>query len=340
MKELLEKQLENFLAEYFDPQKPLLLALSGGPDSTCLLHLLAHYKRRNPLNLHVAHVDHAWRIESQAEAIWLQTEVERLGFPFHLKRLDPALFDKGNHEAIAREERLDYFLQLCQEQGFQAVLTAHHADDQAETVFKRILEGATFSHLSGLQRVSQIEGVPLWRPLLAVTKKEISSWLHRHALESFDDKSNKDLRYLRARFRETILPFLSKEFGKEITGNLCRLGEEAKELRSYIDTRMEFYKEHLFRGSFGLCLDLSTIPSPHIWEVKQILKKICKQEQILLTHRLVTTLAEFLLSGKGDRYFEVNHRMVYIDRHRFFILCDEEKQRKANRNLVENSSYM
>ncbi|MCH9703393.1 MAG: tRNA lysidine(34) synthetase TilS, partial [Chlamydiae bacterium] len=121
---------------------PLLLALSGGPDSMALLHLMRELN--HPFE--VAHIDHGWREKSAEEAEKLQTLVNE---PFHLKRLEKF---SQNAEDQARRARLNFFRELCEKRGLEGVLLGHHADDQAETVLKRLFEGARLTKLSGLER--------------------------------------------------------------------------------------------------------------------------------------------------------------------------------------------
>ena len=134
-------QIENFLQVYCHSSSPLLLALSGGPDSLCLFYALLKYRNESNTPFHVAHVNHNWREKSVLEAQTLEQLASKHQVPFHLKILDPSLL-RGNLEAACREERYQFFASLCQFNQFQGVLTGHHQGDQAETIFKRILEGA------------------------------------------------------------------------------------------------------------------------------------------------------------------------------------------------------
>lgn len=211
-----------FLKKHWNQESPLLLGFSGGPDSMALLHLLLQMK----LPLHLAHIDHGMREESGEEAEKLAGYAERLGLPFHLKKLRG--ITGANLEERFREERRHFFRKLCGEYPFQAVLLAHHADDQAEVVLKRILEGARIYNIGGMTPVDEQDGVNFWRPLLGLRKEIILKVLKKKEIAFFEDKTNKNLHYLRARMREEIFPFLEERFGKQVRSSLCRLGEEAR----------------------------------------------------------------------------------------------------------------
>jgi tRNA(Ile)-lysidine synthase len=215
------------MIEYFGVlgEEPILLGYSGGPDSTALLHLLLPYRDR----LHLAHVDHGWRPESGEEAEQLRKQAESLSLPFHSIRLN----NNELSESAARANRLDYFQELYRHLGAQALLLGHQADDQAELVLKRLLEGASLFALKGMQPVSTYEGMQVIRPLLSHTKREILQWLERRQIPYFSDATNRDTRFLRARMREETLPLLERSFGKGVARNLTFLGDEAEEIARY-----------------------------------------------------------------------------------------------------------
>ncbi len=211
-----------FLRKYWNQEQPLLLGFSGGPDSMALLHLLLQVK----LPLHLAHIDHGMREESREEAERIASYAKKLGLPFHLRTLRE--ITGSNLEERFREERRQFFHELCGEFSFQAVLLAHHADDQAEVVLKRILEGSRLYNIGGMAPTDEQEGVNFWRPLLGMRKEILLNFLEKKKIAFFEDQTNKNLHYLRARMREEIFPFLEEKFGKQVRNSLCRLGEEAR----------------------------------------------------------------------------------------------------------------
>lgn len=312
-------QVESFLHTRCSPDAPLLLALSGGPDSLYLFHCLLAYRQKQGLPFHVAHVDHGWRIESHAEAEYLQQLAKRFQVPFHLKTLEPAAFT-GNLEDACRQERYAFFVQLCQQQGLQAILTGHHRDDQAETVFKRLLEGAHWVRWSGLKKESWMNGVRLLRPLLTLSKCEILDALQAASLQAFDDYTNKEERFLRARLRETIFPWLNQAFGKQVQTNLVYLGEEAQELSEYFDQRLTPLLRGAVKGPWGLCLDLqSTLPTSRV-ELKYLLRLLCAQQGFFLSRPQIEQAAHALQKGQANRLFAKGTHQLRIDRHRLFVL--------------------
>ncbi|MBP9841745.1 MAG: tRNA lysidine(34) synthetase TilS [Simkaniaceae bacterium] len=200
---------------------PVLLAYSGGGDSTALFHLVLKYREIYPLDLHVAHVDHGWREESEREALLLK---DACPVPFYLHRLKVDPMEK-NLEDRCRNLRLAFFYEIYQMLGAEALLMAHHANDQAETVLKRIFEGGS---LHGILPDRDIEGMRVLRPLLGVQKKELIAYLEKEGISYFTDPTNEDERFLRGKMRKSIIPLLEEHFGKGIVAPLCRLAERSQ----------------------------------------------------------------------------------------------------------------
>eukprot|EP00741_Cyanophora_paradoxa_P013392 tig00020685_g12931.t1 len=180
-------EVDTFLAERHAPGRPVLLALSGGPDSLALFHALrlSEAMRRGRLELVCGHFDHGWRAESAAEAAAVAAACAAFGLRCRSARL-PGPPPARDAERAAREARYAALRGWAAEEGAQAVLVAHQADEQAETVLKRLLEGADLSRISGMAPEAPFPfpappgappAPPLWRPLLAVPKAELEAFL-------------------------------------------------------------------------------------------------------------------------------------------------------------------
>lgn len=309
----MQQIVSEFLKEHYNPNKPVLLGLSGGPDSLALLHLLLECP---DINLGIAHIDHGWRGESQQEAEQLKQLATDLNLPFHFKRLDPTQL-KGNLEAASRDERLNFFSDLCVDHGYQAVILGHQADDQVETVLKRVLEGASLPYLGGLTKVKEIGILTIWRPLVDVPKEQILAWLANKNLTAFHDYTNFDPKFLRGKFRTSILPFLNNEFGKDIQPSLQRIGAESHDLKSYLNDRIQPFLQKTIKSKYGLFLDLTE--PPHPYELKYLLRQLCEKENFFLSHTLLETTSNLILSGTGNKEIHMGPHTIHIDRNRIFI---------------------
>ena len=191
----------------------ILLGVSGGPDSLCLLHLL--WKLGMPVV--VAHLDHQLRPESAEDAGFVAHFAAELGLPFSLGREDvQALADRGSIsiEEAARTARYSFLFAEAERLGAEAVAVAHTADDQIETVLMHLLRGAGLAGLRGMSYRSLPtqwnNRIPLVRPLLGSWRSQVMAYLEANHLVPLQDSSNQDVRFFRNAIRHQVLPFLEQ----------------------------------------------------------------------------------------------------------------------------------
>jgi tRNA(Ile)-lysidine synthase len=187
----------------------VLVAVSGGPDSMALLHVLWEARGRLGLTLEVVGIDHGLRPEAARELDLVQGRAEALELPFVRLDADVARERRSgvSLQDAARRARLGALAALASQRGARWVALGHQADDQAETVLFRILRGTGLVGLAGIPYVRD----PFVRPLLDVRRTEILRYLRRRSIPFVEDPSNADLRFARARIRHRILPALAAE---------------------------------------------------------------------------------------------------------------------------------
>ncbi len=200
----------------------VVVGVSGGADSLCLLHILLRLAPTCGVALHVGHLNHGMRPESAGEAEWVRARCAAWGVPCTVGRADvPALASdrRLSLEECARQERYRFLGELAIRLGGRTVAVAHHADDQAETVLMHLLRGAGLAGLGGMRSVSALEElylgehplsapIRLVRPLLDVTRAEIEAYDAEQGLQPLFDRSNLDTTYFRNRLRHELLPAL------------------------------------------------------------------------------------------------------------------------------------
>ncbi|MDF2939208.1 MAG: tRNA(Ile)-lysidine synthetase [Paenibacillaceae bacterium] len=198
----------------FEPGDRIVVAASGGPDSTALLHLLFLLSGSGGWQLAVAHANHGFRpSESAMEAEFVRRQAERLGLPLFYRELDvPGYLQRhgGNPQEAARRLRYDFLEEAARDWQAEKIALAHHADDQAETVLMRILRGTGISGLGGMSFVQDRGGLKLVRPLLRMQKNRLLRELERLNEDYMTDSSNARTKYTRNRIRLETLPFLSQ----------------------------------------------------------------------------------------------------------------------------------
>ena len=307
--------LRNFLRSKFLPGKPVLLGYSGGPDSKALLYLLLECRRFFPLEVHLAHVDHGWREESRLEALAIAEEAQALGLSIHLQRIDNQCVAKNNLEEQGRNFRHQFFVQLYEQLGCQALILGHHADDQAEVVLKRVCEGASLFSMGGLASDSTLLGMRIWRPLLHVPKKKVLEWLTQHRLPYFQDPTNKSTRFLRGRMREEMIPELEACFGKQIASNLCLLGEESREVREYFTELNQPILETIEEGR----LDLNPFLPLASLQLKYLLKEWMRREQVTFSREVLAAAVEAAQQQLSQKTFLSGQGRLFVDKGIIFF---------------------
>lgn len=236
----------------------VVVGVSGGPDSVCLLHVLNRLcGPEGPypaISLHVAHLDHGLRGEAgRADAAFVADLAAQWGMPCTLGEADiPALAQK-NHRSVeetARQARYAFLRQVAAAVGAGRIAVAHHADDQVETLVMHWLRG---SGLAGLAGMRALEG-DIIRPLLDISRAEILRYCEQHQLSYREDVSNQDRRYLRNRIRHDLLPVL-EQYNPNLRETLLRTAAVLAEEDAYIEAQVDACWPDVIVSQQQLCLE-------------------------------------------------------------------------------------
>lgn len=200
------------------PGARVIVAVSGGADSVCLLHVLKELAPHSVAG--VAHFNHKWRPGASDEDERFVAQLAQ-PLPFFRAEASPA---RGNLEQNARRARMAFFSSLG-----TTVALGHTRDDQAETVLFRFLRGSGLAGLSGIAPTA--DGII--RPLLEITRKEVEEYLHSRNIPWREDATNTDLTFARNRIRHELLPQLSRDWNPKITDALANLADLAHEEENY-----------------------------------------------------------------------------------------------------------
>lgn len=234
VKETIEKQ--NLL-----PKQRILLGVSGGADSMVLLDILAGLREEMGFGLGAAHVDHGIREDSPEDAALVKRFCQERNIACYQTSL--AILEQlpqgENLENYARQQRYRFFRQVMEEEGFDLLMTAHHAQDQAETVLLHILRGCGSHGLCGMQE----RAGDLCRPMLRASKEQIYEYAKMQGIPFREDHTNADCRYTRNRIRHELIPLL-KSYNPNIVESLCNMASQVAQDAGYLDqlAAMEYKK--------------------------------------------------------------------------------------------------
>jgi tRNA(Ile)-lysidine synthase len=220
----------------------VLVAVSGGPDSVALLRALRRLKEGDDGaagtgRLVVGHVNHRLRPEADADEAFVRELARSLGVPCEAAHLDKSALDlRDGLEAAARDARYRLLGDIAQRLGARYVVTAHTADDQAETILHRIVRGTGLAGLSGMRRARPLSpAATLLRPMLAIGRAEVEAYLAELQQPYCLDATNDELHFARNRLRHELLPLLEQRFNPQVKAALLRLAQLAGEAQGVID---------------------------------------------------------------------------------------------------------
>jgi tRNA(Ile)-lysidine synthase len=221
-----------------DGGETVVAAVSGGADSIALARSLAEIAREIGLTLHIAHLDHRLRPDSDEDAAFVAGMSRALGFEHHQAAADPRTLagQEGlSVEEAARRLRYEFLIRVAREVGAQAVATGHTLDDQAETVLMRLLRGSGLVGLAGIPPVRRSGEVSIIRPLIETTREDVEAYLQAVGAGWRRDSTNRDLAILRNRIRLVLLPAL-EGYNPDVRRTLARVAGLLRDEAEAIET--------------------------------------------------------------------------------------------------------
>ncbi|MFC1932453.1 tRNA lysidine(34) synthetase TilS [Chloroflexota bacterium] len=307
--EPLQQRVLHFIRELhlLSGQHCLLVAVSGGQDSVCLLHILVQLQEELSIKLHVAHLNHQLRgAESEADTQYVSQLAHQLGIPVTIEQRDVKTYQaqqRTSLEEAAREVRYTFLAQVSKSIGASRVAVGHTTDDHVETILMHLIRGTGTRGLRGLQPSSlwksSSSSLTIIRPLLQVSRHETAGYCHNYQLKPRIDASNLSLSPLRNRIRHQLLPLL-QSYNPRVTEALLRTARIAGDALAFLDEESArlwgkiaqrqgdtiildkegflklppALKRHLLRAAIeGLLGNLKDIETRHIEEIMAALTK-------------------------------------------------------------------
>lgn len=307
----IEETVLTFLQEYnlVIENKPLVIGVSGGPDSTCLLHIIAGLRNIIKTEVHIAHLNHVLRgFESDGDAEYVLSQSKQLDIPATVESQDVVYYQKNRRlslEEAAREVRYAFFARVARSLDTNTVLIAHNANDQIETILMHLVRGTGLTGLRGMKPLSVYnvsDGTQLYiaRPLLNVTREEIEAYCVSKQIYPRIDSSNKWQNQLRNQIRSQLIPLLHRynvdidkallRTARTVDADLDYLEKEVSQLWGSViqeqpdggisinrDSFARLHlsmKRHIIRSALQRLLgDLQNIEAVHIENLIEILSK-------------------------------------------------------------------
>ena len=339
--EILLKKVQKTIRKYqmLTSNTKLVVAVSGGPDSATLLHLLFKLTPKYNLRLWVAHLNHGLRgREAEAEAEWVKKFAFKLGIPVISDTFNVAGLAKEKRlslEEAARRARYNFLEEVANQLGASKIALAHTASDQAETLLMRLMRG---SGLDGLSAIPPVRD-KIIRPLIEVFRGEIEDYCRENNLQPCLDSSNRETSFLRNRVRLNLIPYLSREYGDQVEKILYQTTNLLKQDSEYLkkETDRVFKSVLEEETSQELVLHEEKLSCLHPALQRRVIRKAIekiKGDLRGITFDHIISILE-LCKTKQSKQLDLPHGLMI--RHRYkglLIRKGKEKSLSFIRNLV------
>jgi len=313
-------RLENSFFDYISrhnlisPGQKIVVAVSGGPDSVVLLHLLCQIRDNYGIELTAAHLNHTLRgEESDRDEDFVEQLAEKYGVRFISQKSDVKGFAKKNKlslEDSARRVRYAFLESVRQRLKFDVIATGHHANDQAETIIMNLARGAGIRGMGGIRN----KRGKVIRPLLFATRKEIEDYAHQLNIPYVTDSSNISQEYKRNRFRINVLPAIERAAGYDAVKTIARTGYIIQDAQDYLAYEAEkAYKQVVTEENANeIILDIVGFIAyfkiiQEIMLIRIIEDFFCCRECISI--HLISRLIDLIQNGRSGSVIEIDQSL-------------------------------
>ena len=292
----------------------LLIAFSGGIDSTALLYALVDVQTNTSFKISCVHINHGLRTASAEEEQHAVQTARQVNVPIFVKRV--SVQRSGNLEAAAREARYKAIVEVQQEIKADVVALAHHADDQAETLLMHLMHGTGSDGLAGMGEFIP----PFWRPLLNTPKASLQNYLQNHSIQWVEDESNQDTGFLRNFLRLKVLPLLDSVS----PGSVLRFARTANIVRdeqsAWLQAEDNWLKQHSKCQLPFVFLLVEPLKVQNIAFQRRLLRRVCSQYDIQLDFQQTERLRYFMNCEAGSKLNLPNYAAAFLSAKRLHIL--------------------
>ncbi len=306
------------IAHHIPKNSTLIVGFSGGPDSTCLLKLLTNLQSSHNITLIAAHLDHQWRKESEQDAAWCKEFVKKLNKNITFEHATASKYAKnikynGSKEEVARIMRRTFFQQLAIQYQAQAIVLAHHQDDQLETFFIRLIRGSSTTGIAGMK---QCDGLYL-RPLLNISKETILQFLNDQSIPFLTDQTNQNTDFLRNKIRHQLITQLNT-IDPRFATNTLRCMQHLQETNDLLDQITTQTIRTMQNNQNQYCVDtflkINAVLQQRI--IMQLL--IVSHVQCTPTEKFLQEIIRFLSKKQSAKAHQITKATILIKEKNYF----------------------
>lgn len=332
------ESVEKFLEKYESnkPDKTFLVGFSGGCDSLCLLDILHGLSLKYGFKLIALHLNHNWRgAESLKDEQNCKSFCEKMGIEY----ISEILENGQKTESFAREARYNFFLNHAKKYPNSSIYTAHTKSDNAETIIFRIIKGTGLTGLQGIKPMRMLEDVPLYRPLLRFSRKNIEDYCNSKGLVANVDSSNFDISYKRNFIRHKIMPLFNEiNFNSEKA--IINLSKMASSHLNIIDEYMALIKKDLFEDNKVLTQKFMNLSD----DVKRkIIYDACLKQNLEYDSKKIENIFDFIKDNanlkSGSRYSLTNDLWLFVNNKYIYLIDKLSQKRDCEIKITKEGDY-
>lgn len=309
----------------------LIIGVSGGPDSICLLDILNKIRQTKQMpnfTIEVAHINHQIREEAKEDEEYVENYCKKNNIKFHVKRIDVAKFANTNKigtEEAGRKIRYEFFEEILQETNSNKIVTAHNKNDNAETVLMNIIRGSGTRGLKGIEPIRENKFI---RPLIQTERTDIEKYCEQNNLQPRIDKTNKENIYTRNKIRNLLIPYLEKEFNPNIIETINRLSEISKKENEYLDqkTIQAYEQTKIQQTTMQVILDLKKFQTlEDVIKnrlIPYIINNVLKIEYNAQKNH-IEDIIKLCNNNIGNKYLVPNKKIkILVKKHQIFFITN------------------
>ncbi len=321
----LRHTVSQFLHEQHLNGSTLIVAVSGGVDSVVLLHLLCALRSTHQLHLHVAHVHHGLRgAEADRDAAFVQALAKQWNAAASILNVDvPAALEHATDgvEATARRLRYQALAELAETLQVRAVVTAHTADDVAETMIMHLARGSGIDGLSAHRAKRALGASVLVRPLLSTLRSEILDYAHRHDLTWCDDTTNNELHARRNQVRHLVMPHMRTVFGADVARRIARSSTLAFNARRIVHESVQELAQATISHHDGVTtIALEQLGDRSDAMILEVLRRALHEHTAVSASYIDTMRLQALLTAEPGSMASLQHQIMAVRDRKHLIL--------------------
>ena len=307
----------------------IVIGISGGPDSVCLLHILSRLKEKLDIELYAAHLNHQIRgIEAQKDAFYVSNLCDEMGITFFIKSINVPEYCEKNGLTIeegARKLRYEMFDEIRINTKSNKIAIGHNLNDQAETILMRIMRG---TGLQGLKGIDYIRDNIIIRPILDIDRRDIEEYCKQYKLNPRIDESNLENIYTRNKIRLDLIPYMKENFNPNLTESIVRMGNSLRSDNDYIENEaLNKFKEVSTLSYDGIRININNYKNLHNSIKARVLRYAIKNllgDTNFIEQKHIDDIIELEGDSKIDKMINLP-RGIFVYRKKDYILITNKE---------------